>query len=639
MRQVLDVARADKDEVAGDALDLHARTRTLRIPAGDRESLLLHRGQDEPLEMPEQRQLVDEQDALVGFVNRTRDDAIVRLGAELRMAALWIVTDVPEQFRLTRPRREDERPAGDRDEHFAGALLLHLSTLLERLLVEHADHVARPLVDDDLFFAELLPGRRHAVPALELCERDLKDPAKQVPERVPDVRLGGRLRSPALRAHSVRRRGVRPAVDALVAEPLRHVDRRFFRIDQVAFGARKPILLLQDLVLLFHFDQRPFRILGIVDDSDLFRDGRQVEGEGLGDHRLARAGRADEEEMASLVRGDSRERDRLVLAHDPLQRIVRDRDVRRRLEVVEGEAVLGGDHLRSRDTLHLAYGAKSLRVQTSTPAGCFVIVPIFVPTIECIFISDAISRIRCVMMPSKTTARVCFALLSVSTSSRTGTSVTTPSPSSRRRAVEEPPSCRRMSRYFSSLALRTFVVGVRGAGGRSSRGSRGSRGSDRNSGLGSARGCGPAARFGSGDSGPALYTWPERPYISTYWSAGILLRRHFMICFCVSSSTSLPRGARAMKSTSATWRSSFRMRSPPRSPSTKAVSARSFESSWIVFGTFVPSTAIAFLIPDRSRFRTSCRPSTMIMASLSATFGPAGSRSAPNDTISDTCTL
>src|SRR5437867_8972479 len=211
--------------------------------------------------------------------------------------------------------------------------------------------------------------------------------------------------------------------------------------------------------------------------------------------------------MPTLVRGDSRERDRLVLAHDPLQRIVRDRDVRRRLEVVEGEAVFGGDHLRSRDTLHLAYGAKSLRVQTSTPAGCFVIVPIFVPTIECMFISDAMSRIRCVMMPSKTTARGCFALLSVSTSSRTGTSVTTPSPSSRRRAVEEPPSCRRMSRYFSSFGLRTFVVGVRGAGGRSSRGSRGSRcsrGSGRNSGLGSARGCGALAGFGSGNSDSAL---------------------------------------------------------------------------------------------------------------------------------------
>src|SRR3989449_643235 len=352
VRQVLDVARADEDEVAGDAFDLHARTRTLRIPAGDRESLLLHRGQDEPLEMAEQRKLVEEQDALVGFVDRTRDDAIVRLGTELRMAAVWIVTDVPEQFRLTRPRREDERPAGDRDEDLPGALLLHLPTLLERLLVEHADHVARPLVDDDLFLAELLPGRRHAVPALELCERDLEDAAEQVPERIPDVRLGGRLRSPALLAHAVRRRGVRPAVDALVAEPLRHVDRRFFRIDEVAFGAREPILFLQHLVLLLHLNQRPFRILRIVDDPDLFRHGRQVEGESLGNHRLARPWWADEQEMPTLVRGDPRERDRFVLADDPLQRIVRNRDLRRRVEVVEGEAVLGGDHLRSRDTLH-----------------------------------------------------------------------------------------------------------------------------------------------------------------------------------------------------------------------------------------------------------------------------------------------
>src|SRR5881296_1211649 len=288
----------------------------------------------------------------MGFVDRTRDDAIVRLGTELRMATIRIVTHVAEQFCLARPRREDERPPGDRDEHLARTLLLHLPTLLKRLLVEHSDHVARPLVDDDLFLAELLPGRRHAVPALELRERDLEDAAEQVAERIPDIRLGGRLRSPALRAHAVRRRGVRPAVDALVAEPLRHVDRRFFRIDQVAFGAGEPILLLQDLVPLLHFDQGTFRILRIMDDSNLFRDRWQVQGEGLGDHRLARARRADEEEMPPLVRGDPRERDRFVLADDPLQRIVRNRDLGRRVEVVEGEAVLGGDHLRSRDTLH-----------------------------------------------------------------------------------------------------------------------------------------------------------------------------------------------------------------------------------------------------------------------------------------------
>src|SRR6267378_7300750 len=229
-----------------------------------------------------------------------------------------------------------------------------------------------------------------------------------------------------------------------------------------------------------------------------------MEGQGLGDHRLPRTGGSHEEEVAALVRGDPRELHRLVLADDTLQRVVRNRDLGGRLEVVEGKSLVRREQLRPRDECHLDYGARSLRVQTTTPVGCFVIVPIFVPTTECMFISAAISRIRCVMMPSKTTARVCFAVLSVSTSSRTGTSVTTASPSSRRRAVEEPPSCRRMSRYFSSFGLRTFVVGVRGAGGRSSRGSRGSRGSGRNSGLGSARGCGPLAGFGSGNSDSAL---------------------------------------------------------------------------------------------------------------------------------------
>src|SRR6267143_1030530 len=295
-----------------------------------------------------------------------------------------------------------------------------------------------------------------------------------------------------------------------------------------------------------------------------------MEGEGLSDHGLPRPRGSDEEEVAPLVRGDPRELHRFLLADHALQRVVRDRNLGRRLEVVEGESLVRREQLRPRDERHLAYGARSLRVQTTTPVGCFVIVPIFVPTTECMFISAAISRIRCVMMPSKTTARVCFALFSVSTSSRTGTSVTTASPSSRRRAVEGPPSWRSISRYFSSFGLRTLVVGVSGAGG-ASRNSRGSaRGSPRGSGRDSGRGSGPrSARPGgapagraSGNSDSGLYNWPESPYISTYWSAGILFRSAFMICFCVSSSTSFPRGARAMKSTSATWRSSFRIKWP-----------------------------------------------------------------------------
>src|SRR5207302_4229758 len=180
-----------------------------------------------------------------------------------------------------------------------------------------------------------------------------------------------------------------------------------------------------------------------------------------------------EEAAPPRVRGEPRQRDGLLLADDPLQWIVRDPDLGRRLEVVEGESLVRREQLRPGDDVHPAYGARSLRVQTTTPAGCLVIVPIFVPTTECMFSSAAMSRIRCVMIPSNTIARVCFLVFRVSTSSRTGTSVMTPSPSSRRRAVEEPPSCRSMSRYFSNFAFRALVVGVRGEEGASwkSRGS------------------------------------------------------------------------------------------------------------------------------------------------------------------------
>ncbi len=116
--------------------------------------------------------------------------------------------------------------------------------------------------------------------------------------------------------------------------------------------------------------------------------------QGLGDHRLARARWPDEEEVTSLLRGDPGEGDRLVLADDPLERIVRDQDLRGVVEVPEVESLVCCEQFRPRDTPHPDYGARSLRVQISTPAGCFVIVPIFVPITECMFISDAMSRIR-----------------------------------------------------------------------------------------------------------------------------------------------------------------------------------------------------------------------------------------------------
>src|SRR5439155_1418640 len=156
------------------------------------------------------------------------------------------------------------RPPGDRDEDLPRSFLLHLASLLEGLLVEHADHVPGALVDDDLFLPELLARRRHPIAAAELRERDLEDAAQEIAEGIPGVSLRRRLGPPALRAHPVRRRGIGPAMDALVSETLRHVDRRLLRIDQVPLGAREAALVRQHLVSLLHLDEGALRVLGVV---------------------------------------------------------------------------------------------------------------------------------------------------------------------------------------------------------------------------------------------------------------------------------------------------------------------------------------------------------------------------------------
>ncbi len=110
---------------------------------------------------------------------------------------------------------------------------------------------------------------------------------------------------------------------------------------------------------------------------------------------------------------------------------------------------------------------------------------------------------------------------------------------------------------------------------------------------------------------------------------GSLLRRHFKRAFCVSSSTSEPRGARATKSMSIVWSISRRISSPARSPSVNTVTVLPRERSFTVCGTLVPSTAMQFLIPQRRRVRTSDRPSTTMRASAWSMFGPAGRCSGP----------
>lgn len=95
------------------------------------------------------------------------------------------------------------------------------------------------------------------------------------------------------------------------------------------------------------------------------------------------------------------------------------------------------------------------------------------------------------------------------------------------------------------------------------------------------------------------------------------------------SSTSLPCGALAMYLMSVTCSSSFRIRSPPLSPSKNAVASFSLQICIIVSGIFAPSKAITFLIPHFSRLITSALPSTRVISLAFSMPGVAVSSSGP----------
>ena len=78
------------------------------------------------------------------------------------------------------------------------------------------------------------------------------------------------------------------------------------------------------------------------------------------------------------------------------------------------------------------------------------------------------------------------------------------------------------------------------------------------------------------------------------------------------SSISLPLGARPTNFTFVTCMSSFRIKSPPRSPSSNAVAVFSFVIFFIESGTFAPSSATVLKIPHRIKLMMSARPSTTI---------------------------
>src|SRR4030042_4119731 len=185
------MAGRDEDEVTRDVVNAHARSSARRVPARYREPLLLHPRENIPLQMTQMRQLVDEQDALVGAVDRTRDHPIIRLRPKLRMAAVRVVPHVPKQLHIACPRSQDERVPPNRNDDLPGALLLKLAPLLESLLVQDLDHLARTLEDHHPLLPEPLPGSGHALPASELAHSHFDEPPQKVPERV--VRRGSHL--------------------------------------------------------------------------------------------------------------------------------------------------------------------------------------------------------------------------------------------------------------------------------------------------------------------------------------------------------------------------------------------------------------------------------------------------------------
>ena len=102
-----------------------------------------------------------------------------------------------------------------------------------------------------------------------------------------------------------------------------------------------------------------------------------------------------------------------------------------------------------------------------------------------------------------------------------------------------------------------------------------------------------------------------------------------VISLQLHSSISLPLGARPMYLTLVTCRSSFRIKSPPLSPSRRAVASRSLVKRFMVSGTFAPSRATVLVKPQRIRFMMSARPSTMMISRAFSRVGPAGRSSGP----------
>src|SRR6059036_477073 len=324
----IEVPRGDEDEVARNGFRLHhGPGRPLALP-DDREFLLLHCRQETLLALhPEHVDLVDEQHALVGLVNRPGLDALMR--GRLEPAALErIVLHVPEEGTRMAARRIDER------RHLVGRVT-HEQLRDHEVLLSMA-RVSRGDVDD----------RRH-------------EDAEQDDVRRVRTELRGR-RSPLVREDHA---------ETDDEEDDRHDHGGFL------FPAlhRLRLLSVDDFAALPGGDDANLGlvwIFRIVVDDDVLE---VVPGEHFrhrpGEHRLPGARVADEHHVPLLLRGLADHLDGPLLTDDLIDEPLGDLDLRRGAEIdLANPRIHGGEFFRVSHRLHHLLTGPSLGSRSNTRA-------------------------------------------------------------------------------------------------------------------------------------------------------------------------------------------------------------------------------------------------------------------------------
>src|SRR3989442_464809 len=322
------VARGDEDEVARHGFRLHHRAGGPFALTDDGELLLLHRGQQALLALhAEHVDLVDEQDALVGLMNRAGFDALVR--RRLEPATLErVVFDVPEERARVAPGRIDER------RHLVGR-------------VAHEE-----LRDHEVLLA--MPG----VPRGDVDDRRHEDAEQD------DVRRVGselrRLGSPLIReddAQTDDEEDDRHDHGGLLFPSLHRL--RLLRVDDFASlpGGHDADLWLLRIFLI------------VVDDDVLEVVARQHFRHRPGEHRLTRARIADEHHMPLLLAGLPDYLDGSLFTDDLVDEPLGDLDLRRGPEIdLVNPRIHRGEFFRVSHRLHHLLTGPSLGSRSNTRA-------------------------------------------------------------------------------------------------------------------------------------------------------------------------------------------------------------------------------------------------------------------------------